>query len=127
MYVNSGEQFVVKSAVGSSPISAAGTYSAVYQKQFLVSFSASGLDSDAGSLTVLAIGSNNYAWNNLPSSVWVDSGSYTWANPVVVSGGEKYTLTSGSASGTIAVGTFSVTYQKQVLVSFSATGLDGDA
>ena len=126
VYVNSGEQFIIQSASGSSPITSPGTYTALYQKQFLVTFTTNGLDSDAGNNIALTIGSNSYAWDNLPSNLWVNSGSYFWANPLTANGNEKFVLTAGSASGSVAAGTFSVTYQKQVQVTFSATGLNAD-
>ncbi len=99
-----------------------------YVTQYEVVFSATGLDGDAGSNTVLTLGGTGYACKALPSDVWVDGGtSYSWTNPVTVSGTEKFIKTSGSDGTVTAAGTFSATYQKQWKVIFTATGLDKDA
>ena len=70
-----GKQFVETGSSGSSPISAAGTYSATYKTQYQVTFSQSGVDSSAGSNTVLTVGSTPYAYNALPGGAYVDSGT----------------------------------------------------
>jgi hypothetical protein len=90
--------------------------------QYQVTFSQTGLDSDAGTITVLTVGSTSYAYNALPSNAWVNSGtSYGWANPVSVSSNEQFTQTAGSNGTVTTYGTISATYQKQWLVSFAVS------
>jgi hypothetical protein len=113
----SGKQFVETGDSGlASPITANGTDAATYKTQYLVTFTASGLDSDAGSNTVLTVGSTNYAYNALPSGVWVDSGTtFTWSSPVAGVSGERFAYTgdSGLVSPIVSSGTDVATYKTQ--------------
>ena len=112
----------------SGTISATQTTIFTYNDQLKVSFSVFGLNSDAGSNTVLTVGSTNYVWNALPSNVWVNSGtSYSWASPVSVSSNDQFILTAGSSGTITASGTTSATYQEQFKVTFQQGGLDGSA
>jgi hypothetical protein len=111
-----------------------GTVSAVqatvftYNHQYQMTFSSTGLNGNAGSATVLAVGSTNYAWNALPSNVWVNSGtSYGWANPVSVNATNQFNLTTGSNGTVTTSATLSVSYQEQFKVTFQQTGLDSSA
>ena len=57
-------------------------------------FHSTGLDSDAGSNTVLTVGSTNYAYNALPSSVYVDSGTtFSWTATVSGGSGKQFVET----------------------------------
>ena len=59
--------------------------------QYQVAFSQTGVDSSAGSNTVLTVGSTNYAYNALPSGVWVDSGTtFSWVSPVSGGTGKQF-------------------------------------
>jgi hypothetical protein len=121
-------QTVSGTVSASSPTTAGGSLTFTYYHQWKVTFSATGLNSDAGSNTVLTVGSTNYAWNALPSNAWVNSGtSYTWANPVSVSSTDQFTLTSGSSGTVTTYGTISATYQEQFKVTFQQSGLDSSA
>lgn len=126
--VSANEKFVKTGQTGGSPITGTGTYSADYQKQWRVTFTATGLDADAAENTVLTLDDAAYQWDNLPSGVWVDSGTtFTWADPLPVGSTEKFVLT-GHVGGSPAAGdTYSATYQKQWQVSFNVSGLDSDA
>ena len=91
-----------------------------------MTFSVSGVDSDAGSVIVLTVGST-YHYDNLPSAQWFDSGtSYTWANPITVGANEQFTKTAGSSGTITAASTISATYQKQWKVTFTQSGIDAD-
>jgi hypothetical protein len=60
------------------------------------------------------VGSTNYAYNALPSSVWVDSGTtFSWSSPVSGGSGKQFVLTgsSGLASPIVTSGTAAATYQ----------------
>jgi hypothetical protein len=111
---------------GEGTITATFTYS---PSQVQVTFSATGLDSDAGANTVLTVGTTNYAWDSLPSGISVDIGtSYTWSDPVSVSLSEQFVLTAGSSGTVTASGTISATYQKQIKVTFDASSnVKGDS
>jgi protein-tyrosine-phosphatase len=118
-----GERFV-KTGDNSglvSPITTSGTEAATYTTQFQVTFSQTGIDADGAGVTVLTVGSA-YHYDNLPST-WFDSGaSYTWADPVTVSGTEQFAKTGGSSGSISGSGTISATYQKQWKVTFTASG-----
>ena len=97
--------------------------------QYKVSFYISGLDSDARSNTILTVGSDTYVYANFPvDNIMVDEGtSYSWTDPVTVSGTEQFVQTAGSDGTISGAGTIEATYQKQWYVTFSATGFDSDA
>jgi hypothetical protein len=111
------------------PVTADGSLTATFGSgQLLVTFTASGLDSDTGSNTILKVGTTTYTWNTLPSNLRVDSGTtFIWENLIAINGGEQFALTAGSSGTVSASGTISATYQKQYLVTFDRSGLSSDA
>ncbi len=89
-------------------------YTMAYVHQYKNTFTQAGITSDAGSATVLTVGSTTYHYDNLPAAAWIDSGtSYTWANPVTVSGTEQFSKTAGSDGTITGAATISATYQQQ--------------
>jgi len=97
-----------------------GSISAVYATQHLISFTATGLDSDAGTNTVLTVGTTTYAWNELPTDIWVNDGTaFYWSSPVPTAGERVFTLVqhSGLASPIITSGTDTADYFKSLTVS----------
>ncbi len=120
----SGTQLIETGSSGSSPISAAGTYSATYTTQYQVTFTQTGISSDAGSNTVLTLGASNYSYNALPTNVWVNSGTtFSWTSPIAGATGEQFTYTtdSGLASPIVASGTDAATYNTQYQVTFAVS------
>jgi hypothetical protein len=125
-----GKQFRLNSVTGSaSPItvSSPATITGNYVAQWQVSFSQTGVDSSAGSNTVLTVGSTNYVYNALPSSVWVDSGTtFSWVSTVSGGTGKQFVLTGSSGASPItAAGAYSATYKTQyyqTVTSSPATG-----
>ena len=99
----------------SGPVTVTGTYKIQYQ----VTFSQTGVDSSAGSNTVLTVGASNYAYNALPTGVWVDSGTiFIWASPVSGGSGKQFVQTGSLGSSPIqAAGTYTATYKTQYLVA----------
>jgi hypothetical protein len=97
--------------------------------EYQVTFSQTGVNSGAGSNTVLAVGSTNYAYNALPSNLWVNSGTnFSWVSIISGGSGTQFVLTGSSGSSPIlAAGTYSATYKTQYLFIFSSSGLSGDA
>ena len=97
--------------------------------QYKVTFTETGIDSSAGSNTVLTVGSTTYAYNALPNSVYINSGTtFTWASTVSGGAGKQFVETGSSGSSPItATGTYSATYKTQCQVAFSSSGLGGDA
>src|SRR5271157_503494 len=127
-----GERFVYTGDSGLfSPITASGTDAATYGTQYLVTFTQTGITSDAGSNTVLTLGGSNYAYDALPAGVWVDSGtSFSWASDVAGATGERFVYTgddSGLVSPIVASGTDAATYKIQYDLKFAESGLDGTA
>ena len=113
---------------GTLTVLAAGTVTGTYTTQYKVTFTASSLDSDAGSVTVLTVGASNYAYNVLPSAQWFNSGtSYIWASPITVSSTEQFAKTSGLSGSISDAATISAAYQKQWKITFTETGLASDA
>jgi uncharacterized repeat protein (TIGR02543 family) len=95
------------------------TATATWTTQYQVTFSQTGLDSDAGSTTVLTLGGTDYAWNPLPSSVWVNSGTpFAWASTVPGVSGEQF-IGPGQHGTITAPGLFSTTYTIQYLITFN--------
>jgi hypothetical protein len=97
----------------SSPITSSGTEAATYKTQYKVTFTQTGIDSSAGSNTVLTVGSTTYAYDALPSGVWVDSGTtFSWSSPVSGGSGKQFVKTGQSGTSPItASGTYSATYK----------------
>ena len=91
-----------------------------------MTFSQTGVDSSAGSNTVLTVGSTNYAYNALPSGVWVDSGTtFSWVSPVSGGVGKQFAITSTSGTSPITTGgTYSATYHTVAILS---VGTDTEA
>ncbi len=102
---------------------------AQYDSDYLVTFSVSGLDPDAGDNAVLTLEGTEYGQNDLPNGIWVnDDATFTWANPVAVSSTERFPLTGQTGTSPFrAAGTYSATYKKQWKASFTQTGIDADA
>jgi len=71
-----GVQFVLESVIPSSPITITSdtTVTGNYKTQYLVTFSQTGLDTDASGIVVTVDGSAKY-FADLPFSKWVDSGT----------------------------------------------------
>jgi hypothetical protein len=113
----------------SSPTTAGNSLTFTYYNQYQVTFSQSGITSAAGSNTVLTVGSTNYAYNNLPSNLWVNSGSsFTWASPVSGGSGVRFVLSSNLGSSPISSsGAYSATYTTQYQLTFTESGLTSDA
>ncbi len=126
---NAGEQYRLDSvtdpaSVSTTAVSGDSTVTGNYVTQYQVSFTQTGLTSDAGSNTVLTLGTSNYAYNDLPNSVWVDSGTtFSWSSPVAGVTGEQFTYAtdSGLTSPITAPGTDTATYNTQYLVTFAAS------
>ncbi len=127
-----GKQFRLNSVTGSaSPITvnSPATITGNYVVQWQVTFSQTGVDSSAGSNIVLTVGSTNYVYNALPSSVYVDDGTtFSWVSPVSGGTGKQFVQTGSSGSSPIsAAGIYSATYKTQWLVTFAQSGLSSDA
>jgi hypothetical protein len=127
-----GKQFRLNSVTGSaSPVTvnSPATLTGNYVVQWQVTFSVTGVDGSAGSNTVLTVGSTNYAYNALPTGVYVDNGTtFSWAFPVSGGSGKQFVQTSSSGSSPILVaGTYSATYKTQYQVTFAQSGLDSSA
>ena len=84
-------------------MNAAKTVTANYQLQYAVTFSATGLDTDASG-TVVTVGTSDYiAAGSLPAVRWIDNNgsiAYTYSDPVGSSTpGKQYNKTSGADAG----------------------------
>ena len=100
------------------------TETAYFVKTGTVTFSASGLSSDASG-TVLVVDGTSYTYSDLPVSFTWDAGTkhtFEWKSPVSAASGKRYVWTSTSGlstrrSGTITVpnngGTVSASYKTQ--------------
>ncbi len=123
---NAGEQYRLGSvtdpaSVSTTAVSGASTVTGNYVTQYQVSFTQTGITSDAGSNTVLTLGEVAYAWNTLPSSAWVDSGTtFSWSSPVAGVTGEQfvYTGASGLTSPITSLGKDTAAYNTQYQVTF---------
>ena len=110
------------------------TATAHYILQYLVSFTHSGLSSDAIG-TVVTVDGSGKAYSDLPFSKWVNSGgSVTYSYSSLVSSsvsGKRYSLNSvsGPSSPITVTGPVSVTgiYCAQYSVTFTHSGLDSTA
>jgi fibronectin type 3 domain-containing protein len=99
------------------------TETANWQTQYQVTFTESGVGNSAGSNTVLKVGSTNYAYNTLPSNLWVNSGTtFSWTSTIAGSSGTQFILTgsSGLASPIAASGTDKATYQTQYYLTVTS-------
>jgi hypothetical protein len=106
------------------------TETAVFVKQGTVTFTASGLGSDASG-TVLVVDGVGYSYSDLPVSFTWDAGSthtFEWKTPIPAGSRYVWTATSGLSterSGTITVpddgGTISASYKKQYLLTIEAS------
>jgi hypothetical protein len=78
---------------------------------------------------VLTLNGVNYAYNALPSGVWVNSGTtFSWVSTVSGGTGTQFVLSSSSGTSPItAGGTYSATYTAQYQVTFQQSGLSSDA
>lgn len=107
-----------------------------WQRQYQVSFGASGLDGSASGTVVSVNGFGSADYSSLPYQIWVNSGtslSFTYTNPVPSSNAHyRFSLSSVvSSPQTInAPTTISDTYsyvQYQFAVTYSVSGLDSSA
>jgi hypothetical protein len=99
------------------------TVTAIYKIQYQVSFSQTGVDSSAGSRSIFRLNGVNYAYNALPTNVWVDSGTtFQWASRVSASTGKQFAyIGSSGTSPILSSGTYSATYKTQWQVTFAAS------
>jgi len=83
--------------------------------QYLVTFSQTGIDSSAGTNIVLTVGTTDYAYDALPSGIYVDAGTtFSWASTVGGGAGKQFVKTGESGSSPISAGgTYSATYKTQ--------------
>jgi len=92
--------------------------------QYQVSFSQTGLTSDAGSNTVLTVGTTNYTYANLPvNNIWVDSGTtFSWSTVISGGAGKQFVETgdSGLTSPITGSGTSSATYKTQYYLTVTS-------
>ncbi len=97
--------------------------------QYQVTFTQNGVDSSAGSNTVITIGSTPYNYNALPSNAWVDAGTtFSWSSTVAAGSGKQFALTSNSGGSPLAAtGTYSATYKTQYQSTFSSGNIGNDA
>ncbi len=122
------ERFVLQSSSDSSYVTAAGTFTASYQKQWQVTFTQNGISGDTTSTVVTVNGDAKMA-AQLPFSAWYDNGAtitYSFTSPVSAGSGKQYVLTTPAPtpSSPIAVGSSLVvtgTYKTQYQVTFSAS------
>src|SRR5271157_4482393 len=138
-----GTQYVCTgwSGFGSVPVSGSGPSVAFaitapssitwnWKTQYQLSFHESGLDSDAGSNTVLTVGSTSYAFSSFAvDNVWVDSGTtFTWESTVSGGSGKQFVKTgeSGLTSPITTSGTSTATYKTQYWIVFRQEGVGGD-
>ena len=127
---NPGEQYRLESvtdpnSVSSTPVTGNSTVTGNYATQYQVSFSQTGISSDAGTSRVLTVGLTSYTYDALPTNIWVDSGTtYSWTSTVAGSTGEQFVYTddSGLTSPIGAAGTDTATYETQYLVTYVASG-----
>jgi len=126
-----GTQFVLSSSSGTSPITAGGTYSATYTAQYQVTFSETGLTSDAGSNTVLTVGSNTYTYGSFTSgslTAWENSGAtYTWSTTVAGLTNERFITSTNTGTISSASSGDSAAYTRQYQVTFSQSGITSAA
>jgi uncharacterized repeat protein (TIGR02543 family) len=110
----SGTNYVQSDAI---TMSGPKTALANWKTQFQVSFSETGLGSDAGSNTVLTVGTTAYAYADFPvNNIWVDSGTtFIWSTTVSGGAGKRFVETgdSGLTSPITASGTSSNDYKTQ--------------
>lgn len=127
---NAGTQFVLTTPAPSPAPPITGltgpvTVTANYQTQYLVSFHQTGLDSDAGSNTVLTVGLTNYVYVNFPiNNIWVDSGTtYSYSDPVSSTvTGKRFDLTSvtGLTSPITGPGTVTGNYHTEYYLTVNS-------
>jgi uncharacterized repeat protein (TIGR02543 family) len=105
------------------------TATATWTTQYQVTFSQTGIDSSAGTNTVVNVGGTNYAYNTLPSNTYFDSGTtFTWAPTVLAGSNKEFFKNGGSGSSPItAAGAYSATYLTGYRVTFTAPTLSGVA
>ena len=102
----------------------ANTVSANWKTQYQATFIQSGLDSSANSNTALTVGSTAYAYSNLPSGLWINSGTtFSWSTSVSGDSGKQfvYIADSGFSSPITASGTDTANYTTQFQVNFVVT------
>jgi len=112
------------------------TETAIFVEQGKVTFTASGLGSDASG-TVLVVDGVGYKHSDLPVSFTWDVGSkhtFEWKSPIGAGSGKRYVWTSTSGlssarSGTITVpsggGSVSASYKKQYYLTMQASPSEG--
>ena len=133
-----GKQYALVSSSATSPltVTAAVTVTGTYKTQWQVTFHQTGVNSDAGTSTVLTLtaGPANYNQSQFDVTQWVDDSgsiSFTWAPTVATSvTGKQYALVSSSATSPLTVTaavTVTGTYKTQWQVTFHQTGVGVDA
>ena len=131
-----GKQYV-KTSTDSSPVTGLSgplTVTGTYKTQYQVTFTQSGLSSDATG-TVATIAGATKVYSDLPFSVWVDasSGSVTYSYTATVTSsttGKQYVKTSTDSSPVTGLSgplTVTGTYKTQYQVTFTQSGLSSDA
>ena len=126
---NSGEQFVLTTPAATPAsgfsLNGATTVTGTYKTQFEVSFSQTGISSDAGTNSVLTLNGVTYTYNDLPTGMWVNAGtSFSWSSPVAGVTGEQFVYTgdSGLASPITGPGTDTSTYVTQYYLTVQNGG-----
>ena len=122
-----------------TPVSAPQTITATYQKQWLLTFNLSGVDSDyTGTVVTIggsAIPSATFLSNANSYTQWVNDGdaapSVTWTDPLTSSvTGKQYDFLNATpatfASSVTAAQTMTANYQKQWLLTFNLSNVDND-
>ena len=126
------KQYALTISNATSPLTVNGpqTITGDYTTQFRVSFTQSGLDSNAAG-TVVTINSVAKTYSDLPvTEIWVDRGTtYTYTNAITSSASTQYVLLTptGPASPIVTSGTVGGVYKTQFLVTFNQNGLDATA
>ncbi len=120
--VTSGSQRWNASSGTSGTLTGAVAVAPIYNDQYQVTFSQTGVGGAAGSNAVLAVGSTNYVYNALPSGVWVNSGTtFGWVSTVSGGTGTQFVESGSSGSSPISgSGTFSATYTTQYYLTMSS-------
>ena len=120
-----------------SPVTTAQTMTASYQKQWLLTFNLSGVDGDYTG-TVVTIGGSpilNTSFVSNSYTQWINDGTtapgVSWTDPLPSSvTGKRYDFlnaTPGTLTSPVtAPQTMTANYQKQWLLTFNLSGVDGD-
>ncbi len=106
-------------------VTAAGTVTATYATQYKVTFTESGLTSDAGSNTVLTLGSNTYTYSSFSGdslTAWENSGAtYTWSTTVAGLTNEQFITSTNTGTISSASSGDSTAYTKQYYLTVNSS------